>query len=125
MANYPWQANRNPLALSAGQLRHEIRIQKLDDAGGQGCDSVPAWQTVLVCFAGIDTMSSREVFRAQQFTAQVTHRITIRYPGNIGIGPGLQILFGARIFVVQTVENVQERNRVLYLMCVEVNGLAA
>ncbi len=35
---------------------------------------------------------------------------------------GMQVAFGVRKFTVQTVENVQERNRVVHLMCLEVNG---
>jgi hypothetical protein len=38
------------------------------------------------------------------------------------IEAGYRVVFSGRVFTVQYVENVYERNRVLLLYCVEVNG---
>jgi SPP1 family predicted phage head-tail adaptor len=117
------RAKADPLAIDAGRLRHPIQIQSLlqtQSATGALTDS---WQTVHQTMAAIDTMSSREVWSASQFTEEVTHVVTIRWPGStISIQGGQQILFGPRTFKLQTVENVQERNRVLILHCLEING---
>lgn len=122
MAQYPWQVNRNPLALSAGQLRHEIRIQKQDTTTDEAGGDSTTWVTVLAALAGIETLSLREVYQSAQFASQVTHRITMRYPGEVGIGPGMQVLFGTKRYLIQGIDNVQERNRVLLLTVQEING---
>ncbi len=123
MSPYPWQEIRDPLAISSGELRHEVHIQSQtstqDDYGGL----LLSWNTILTCFAAIYGASSKEVFQASKFTAEVSHVVKIRYPGAIGIQGGQQVLFGSRVFRLQFVDNVQERNRVLLLHCLEINGV--
>lgn len=113
---------KDPLAINAGELRHQVQIQQL--SGGQAGDGSPMqeWTTVLTTFAAIMTASSREVYQASQFTAQVSHVIKIRWTNNATIVGGMQVAFGSRTFKLQTVENVLERNRVLLLHCLELNG---
>lgn len=113
--------------IDAGALRTPIIIQAPSSAS-DGCGGVSStWNTVLTTWAAISTVSQREVYQTgqgSQFTAQVTHRVQIRWPGaTLGIAGGMQVVFGTRVFAIQTVENVQERNRILNLMCVEINGV--
>lgn len=118
----------NPLALNAGGLRHQISIQAqstMQDATTGESSSV--WNDVLTTWASIDTVSSMERYQrgtAGEFVAQVSHLVKIRWPGaEIGIAGGMKVLFGTRSFVIQTVENMQELNRVINLSCLEVNGV--
>jgi len=112
-----------PYELDAGELRHQVSIQSPSTSQTSTGSPTTSWSTILTCFAAIYTLSSREVYQASQFTELVTHVVKIRWPGaSIGIQGGQQVLFGSRIFKVQTVDNVQERNRVLLLHCVEING---
>ena len=114
----------DPLVINSGEQRHTIQIQVQSNApdavtGAPGT----SWATVLTTQAAIRTASSREAYQAMQFTAQVSHVIKIRWPGTgFNIAGGQQVLFGSRQFKLQTVENVQERNRVLLLHCLEING---
>ncbi len=122
--SYPWQTRRNPLVIPTGSKRNQISIQAQsttqDDTGGE----VQVWNTVLTVLAAMATVSSREMYQPPGFTAQVTHLVSIDYPGNsIPVAGGMRVLFGTRTFVIQTVENVQERNRVLKLLCLEINGV--
>lgn len=118
---YPWGRVRDPLAIPSGAMRHEIQIQQQTSAKDSFGQPQPTWSTVLTVMAAIATLSQREVY-ALQLAAQVTHRITVRWPGtSIGIAGGMRILFGGRVFLIQTPDNVQERNRVLHLMCLEIN----
>jgi SPP1 family predicted phage head-tail adaptor len=111
------------LAINPAELRHQVQIQQ--QTSTQTATGAPSatWATILTTMAKISTASSREVYRASQFTAQVSHVITIRWPGaSVVIQGGMQVLFGARIFKLQTVENPQEQNRLLLLHCLEINA---
>lgn len=123
MRTSPSPTNQNPLAIDAGELRHQIQIQQ--QSPSQSTTGAPAsnWTTILQTMSKISTASSREVYQASQFTAQVSHVIKIRWPGaGVNIQGGQQVVFGSQVFKLQTVENVLQRNRVLLLHCLEING---
>src|SRR5581483_3248855 len=110
------QDSRAALVIQPGELRHPVQIQQ--QATTQSSTGAPtqSWNTVLSTMAAIMTASSREVYQAAQFTAQVSHVLKIRWPGaGVTIQGGMQVLYGGRTFKLQTVENVLERNRVLLL----------
>lgn len=116
----------DPLVLNPGELRHNIQIQVQSNAPDP-VTGAPAegWATILSALAEIRTATMRELYQAEQFSAQVSHIITIRWPGSgYVIQGGQQVLFGSRVFKLQTVDNVMERNRVLRLQCLEINGVA-
>lgn len=120
---YPWQGVKDPLAIPSGAMRSQVEIQQQAPTPDSAGQPQAAWTTMWTTPAAISTLSMREVYQTAQFAAQVTHRITVRWPGNsIAIVGGQRVAFGSRIFQVQTVENVQERNRVLHLLCLEING---
>ena len=113
----------DPLTLNPGELRHTVQVQQQGTEQTATGAPVDAWSTVLTAVAAIATLSSREVYQASQFTAEVSHVITIRWPGSsVTIQGGQRVVFGSRFFKLQTVENVLERNRVLRLHCLEING---
>jgi SPP1 family predicted phage head-tail adaptor len=123
MRRSPSRNDQNPLAIDAGELRHSIQIQQQSSAQTGTGAPVTSWTTILQTMAKISTASSREAFQAMQFTALVSHVIKIRWPGaSVAIQGGQQIVFGSRIFKLQIPENVLERNRVLLLHCLEING---
>lgn len=125
---YPWEKVKDPLIIPSGGLRNAIQIQSqtaTQDAFGQ---QVNTWSTVHPCFAAIETMSTKEQFQ-EGFVSQVVHRITIRWPG-----PTVPILANMRVIVdpvaggqssvyeIQAVENVQQRNRIVRLTCLEIDN---
>ena len=114
----------SPIAIDPGQLRHQISIQSPSTSQTSTGSPTTSWTTFHTCMAAINTVSSREVYQASQFTAQVSHAIKMRWPGpSVAIQGGQQVLFGSRVFKLQAVENVQERNRILILHCLEINGV--
>ncbi len=114
----------NDLIVNAGEMPHPIQIQQQASSQTGTGAQVESWTTVLSTWAKISTASSREVYRASQFTAQVSHVIKMRWPGTgVVIQGGQRVVFGSRVFQLQTVENVLERNRVLLLHCLEINGV--
>jgi head-tail adaptor len=115
----------NPLFIDAGSLRHQITILAQNpaacDAAGQ---PIPGdWTTVLTTRASIRAANSREQVSDGQVTAQTTQIITIRWPGSdVRIVSGQRVTFGNDTYLVQGVDNVLHRNRVLRLTCLEING---
>lgn len=122
---YPWNKNINPLVIPPGYCRFQVSVQMRSTTKDGGGDSTETWTDALTALAGITTQTQREAYQngaAAQLVEQVVHIVTFRYPTPaVTIAGGMRVIFGARKFAVQTTENVQERNRVLHLMCLEVN----
>jgi SPP1 family predicted phage head-tail adaptor len=120
---YPWQGVRDPLAVPSGAMRSWVEIQQQgpgrDAAGGPANQ----WATVWSTMSAIATLSQSEVYEPGQIVGRVSHRVTVRWPGaSVPILEGMRVLFDGRTFRIQAVDNVQERNRVLHLLCLEIDG---
>jgi SPP1 family predicted phage head-tail adaptor len=103
--------------MKAGQLRHYITVQQVtetQDTFGQGIESWTTWKQV---YAAVEPMVGREYFASAQTLSKVTHRIRIRHLS--GLTTKHRISWDGRIFDIESVINVMERERELVLMCVE------
>jgi SPP1 family predicted phage head-tail adaptor len=112
----------NP-SIGAGELVHRIQIQKPVTAPGDsfGQSITPdTWDTVLTVRAAIEPIGAGERNESGQLISEVSYRVTIRWTP-VFIGANYRVLFRGRTFVVQAVNNLLERNRVLILFCSEVN----
>lgn len=111
--------------IEAGELDRRITIQSqsmVPDAV-TGVPS-PVWSPVRICWAKIVTSSSKEFYFANQFTAESTHLVVVRW-SPIPLVAGMQILYGARTFTIQNVEDVAERRFRFNLLCIEINGVSS
>jgi SPP1 family predicted phage head-tail adaptor len=125
---YPWEAVKDPLIIPSGALRNAIQIQSQSTTQDGVGQQIPTWSSVLTCFAAIETMRTGEQFQ-EGFVSRVVHRISIRWPG-----PSISILASMRVVVdpvaggkssvykIQAVENVQQRNRVVRMTCLEIDN---
>lgn len=82
---------------------------------------------MLTTRADITTLTTNEKYQAQQFTSEVSHRIKFRWPGaDATLKPGYQILFAGaganHTYIVQAIENVEERNRLMSVLALEINA---
>jgi head-tail adaptor len=117
----------DPLFLPAGSLRHPIAIKSesltgQQDEAGQPLDS--AWASVLTTRASIDVAKQSETYQSGMgFTSQVTHIVKLRWTP-LSIAPGMRVYFGSKVFQIQTVENVLERNRVIKLQVLALNEVS-
>lgn len=109
----------------SGKLRHRVQIVKptlaQDTTGGWTANKDTL---VLECWATIEALTGVEKFAAHEFTSNVTHSIWIRHPRSAvpgGIQAKMQVWFDTRQFQVESVLNPDERNKMLQLLCVEVN----
>lgn len=104
----------------ACDLRHRVALEAEapapDGGGGQG-DPWAAATTVATLRACITPLRGRERLQAQQLEAGVTHRILLRY--RPGVTARQRLRYGARVFNIRAVINVEERNRWLEILAEE------
>lgn len=119
----PDAVNASAFTLDPGQLRRQVQIlapAAVQDAFGQ---PTATWTVLLIAMAKIEALKGAERYQTGEFVAQVSHGVTIRFPGAaVAIAGGMRVAYGARTFQVQWVENLQERDALLRLMCLEING---
>jgi SPP1 family predicted phage head-tail adaptor len=112
----------DPLYISAGSLRHSVTIQaptSTRDAYGQVSTT---WSAVHTTRASVRESAQREVLQSDELSSQVTHMVTIRYPGSsIRIVSGYRVVTATKLFTIQAVSNVLERNRVVNLQCISID----
>lgn len=68
-------------------------------------------------WAAISELQGREMYKAQQFVSEVTHKINIRW--RPGVVAKMTVVFRGRTFQIQAVLNPEMRNRELDLLCLE------
>jgi SPP1 family predicted phage head-tail adaptor len=104
--------------MRTGVLRHYIEIQApevvIDDLGYQEV----VWTAAAHAWANIEPLKGDEYFAAASTQAQVSHKVTMRPPG-IEVTSANRIVFGSRTLEIESVLNLEERNRELQLMCKE------
>lgn len=103
-----------------GTMRRRITIQNSTPTQNTSGDMVPSWGTYYTCWAEIQPATGRELMAAAQVQANISHTITIRWPGtSYTISPSMRVLYKSRYFDIQAVINLDERNRTLQLLCLE------
>lgn len=105
--------------MQAGKLRHLLTLQQSADALNPRGEALENWSDVTEVWGAIDPLSGREGFQAQQMYASATHRIRIRH--RAGMVPKMRFTKGVRVFDIDAVLNVDERNRELVCIVTERN----
>lgn len=106
--------------MQAGALNRRITIQTpstTQDEFGQPTDT---WADLITTWASVRVATSKEVYAASGFTAQVSHAITIRYPA-VKIRSAYRVLYEGRVFLIQVLSDPDEGKRQLNLLCYEQN----
>lgn len=103
-----------------GRLRHSVQLHhKTPNADtndvGEKAVTYTKYATV---FGSIDTMSGRELERAQQVSAEATHKVTIRYNDSVTVQD--RVIHSNRILEIESIDNPEERNEQLFLLCKEI-----
>lgn len=116
----------DPTQLQAGQLRHSITVTSASttrDAAGQ---PVSTWDTVMTTRAKIESTTGgayKELIQSGVISSQTTDVMTIRWPGSsVDLKSGMRVLFGDNTYLVQAVDNVLRRNRVVKLYCMAIDS---
>jgi SPP1 family predicted phage head-tail adaptor len=104
------------------QLRHKIRIQRRTrslDPYGQPQES---WEDYLSVRAHIRPVSGKESAGGLSVNPSLTHTIAVRYKPAFGLPLMMasnRVRFGERVFNIESVRNLEERNRWVILNCIE------
>lgn len=112
---------------SAGELRHEVAIQKpndgvtADDFGTIDLTNGANWTHVATRRAKIEPHAGGETFAGRQVQAQITHVVTLWCePVIAAIGARWRIVHGARRLHVERAYTVGEEGRQIECQCCEV-----
>ncbi len=100
-----------------GRARKRVTIQRIAITKNSVGEAVKTPHNVARVWAGITPLMGRELVTAQQYHAETTHLIEIRF--RTGITPNLQIVLGARLFTILAALNVEERDVVINCYCKE------
>jgi SPP1 family predicted phage head-tail adaptor len=117
----------DPCVIQPGELKHAITINapsSTRDASGQ---IGATWTTVLTTRAKIESTSSqtfRFSFQNSTLASDTTDCITIRYPA-VELAPGYQIVYGDQTYLVNDVDDIQRRHRVLVMACTSVDTVSS
>jgi SPP1 family predicted phage head-tail adaptor len=104
----------------AGELRHLITLQTPSTAAPDGDGGFTnTWTDLATVWASIVPATARDLERVVAGTVQssATHLVTIRYLA--GVTTKTRVVFGSRLLSVTGVQNTDERNISLVLVCQE------
>lgn len=104
--------------MQAAKLRHRIELTRnVPTRNGQG-EQVDEWAKYATLWGSVEPLNGKELLNAQQISAEVTHRIKIRfYPD---IKPEHRAIHKGRTLDIVSVLDIAERRRSLHLLCKEV-----
>ena len=103
--------------MRAGQLRHQVVIQQPTETQDSQGQPVKSWGTFATVHANVLPLKGREYFNAQQINAETTTKFVIRYLA--GITEKMRISYDSKLYNIQGIVNVGERDRIIELMCGE------
>ena len=104
--------------MDAGSLNKRVTIQSPAEVrGADYADVQRTWTDVASVWASIEPLSARELFQNREVSSELTTRVRMRYLS--GVSAKQRVLFGARVFEIQSVLNPGEMNIELELLCAE------
>lgn len=98
----------------SGGLRARVAIERELPIAEAGGSYAPNWQTLATLWAQIEPIAGRVVRQGERLESRVTHRITLRYRGDITAG--MRVVWGSQRFSIQAVINLGAQNRFTQLL---------
>lgn len=105
--------------MNPGVLRHVIEIQAPSSVRLPTGAAPESWDedNAVSVRAGVSPLSGRELLAAQTAQAETSHKITLRYLPWLTVFH--RIKFADRYFLIESIRNIDERNREMELRCIE------
>jgi len=104
--------------MRSGELRHRVTIQQKTVTRNDYHDEVIAWTDVDSVWAAIEPLQGREFIEARRAGAEQPHWIRLRYRDDVT--PAMRIVWGAHTYDIESVVDLDGRQRELRVMCNEV-----
>lgn len=108
---------RDNADMRAGALRHRITIQEPKSSAGALGEKIKSWSDFVTVWAAIEPFRGRELLEAHQREAEITTRFIIRYKS--GLNTRMRLKFGSKYYKIESIINLEERNRDLEIMALE------
>jgi SPP1 family predicted phage head-tail adaptor len=105
--------------IEPGEFNRPLNLERRTltvDANGE---NVETWSVITRLWANVRPLSGREFFEAAQLKSDITHRVRIRYYGNITTKDRLD-LDGRKMNIAAPIIREGEGREAMTLMCVEV-----
>ena len=103
--------------MRAGEMRHRVAIQSRQDIRDAAGQPRPIWSTLATVWASYEPLSGRETIQARIAMSEATCRWRIRYYP--GLTPRHRVMWGARVFDINSVADVDGRHDEMELLCTE------
>jgi SPP1 family predicted phage head-tail adaptor len=104
---------KRALRVDPGRFHTELVLEQVSDASDGMGGEVETWSAVATVFAGLEPLSAKSVFGADQTVETVTHLAMLRQEEDVR--SGMRFVKGARIFAILTVYDPDETGR--YFVC--------
>lgn len=103
--------------MKIGKLRHRVDVQTKGAAtAGDRGQPVASWVNLYSdIYAGVEPLSGREAELARQLVPQASFKVTLRYHADITTQE--RIVFGSQILNIGYINNPEQRNLWLILLC--------
>lgn len=100
-------------------LTNRVTIQQATETRATDGGVLQTWGTWRTCYASVEPLTGREWYQAESRQATITTRIWVPWIDANGVTAKMRVLWGTRIFKIESVINPRERNEWIELMCIE------
>jgi len=107
--------------IDSGPMRHRVTLQVNTPVASTTNQQIASWAEVNTYWAEVKVINGVEAVNADRLRASTTYEVTFRYVGVISPVTH-RLVYDSRILNITAVENVDERNRMLKIQCVEVHN---
>jgi SPP1 family predicted phage head-tail adaptor len=106
------------MGMKAADLHHRVTFQQNMLVANAMSEAVNTWVDFVTVYAGLEPLTGKRFWEAKQAQAEIDGIIHTRYYP--GITAAMRIQLGTRIFKIQSLINVDERNREWFIYYKEV-----
>lgn len=107
--------------MNPGELRHRIRLQKLETVVNENGFEEEEWIDHKKVWASIKNLHGREYFEAAAVQKENTVKFVIRYVP--GIDTSMKILFKGKYYDITQIDNIRYENKYIEIKGVEVDSI--
>ena len=101
-------------------MRHRVQVQRSVESRDAHGGVVRTWNTLSTRWANVEPLRGREFYSARQVNSDLSHKVTMRYFSDVTTSDRLE--FDCRHFNIDSIRNLNECDRELEVMCVEVTS---